>query len=435
MSVRVVAGPSRKPELHVAALPFPSYQGTQAAIRSMLEAREAYRGGAELFTYATAGYDWTPEFRLHRGPAGRRLSLRSGPSWSKVSADLRMGAALPALLRRSQPEVIIAHHVEAMSLACGVPCFPRVFFAHTDLAAELPSYAAPHFATALGLAGATLDQLLCRRADAVAAISPALCARLQAATGVAARYVPTPWCVPELARPAERARARLALGLSKDTTVALYAGNLDAYQAAEHALEALHQLASHGGPRVTLLLATSSEPQRFLARAVALGVPFRSHELAGEPVRRMVHAAADLAIVPRAVPGGLPIKLLDALARGLPCAIAPLATAGLPLARRALCAQGPGPASLALAISQLAANPGLRRALSERARSYVASEHSSQRFNRALDEVVARAHERRARRSNHRWLHTNARGSQPTRSTRRPSSVDEPPDPGRRPSG
>lgn len=384
----------RGTELHVAALPFPSYQGTQAAIRSMLEARSAARRRAELFTYGAAGYSWRPSFPLHRGPDDARVALRSGPSWTKVLADLRMGCALPALCERRGARVLIAHHVEAMALASCMRGLPRVFFAHTDLAAELPSYADQRFSGVLTRAGALTDRMLCAQANAIGAISPALCRTLELRAGIRATYVPTPWPVPEPIRPGERARARHELGLRDDACVALYAGNLDAYQDAEQTLVALERLAASGGPRLCVLLATNSAPERFLARAVQLGVPFRTLPLGGESVRRMLHAAADLAIVPRATPGGLPMKLLDAMARGLPCALAPLAAAGLQLRGRAEQAHAEGAIALADAVARLLSQlkqPEQRRTLSERTRAYIASDHSAERFHAALDRVVGDA--------------------------------------------
>lgn len=381
-------------ELHIAAQPFPSYQGTQAAIRAMLEARAARGDAAELFTYGAEGYAWKPGFPLHRGPDNARGALRSGPSWPKVFADLRMGIMLPSLCRRRATRVLIAHHVEAMALACRMRGLLRVFFAHTDLAAELPSYAAPRYGRILTQTGALTDRALCSQAHAVAAISPALCEALQASTGIRATYVPTPWPVPEPIHPSERVAARHQLGLQEHTVVALYAGNLDPYQDAEQTLAALARLAAAGGPRLTLLLATNSAPQRFLARAVQLGVPFRTWPLGAEPVRRMVHAAADLAIVPRATPGGLPIKLLDAMARGLPCALTPLAAAGLRLRGRAEQADAPGPLALADAVARLLSRldqPEQRSELSDRARAYIAFEHSPARFHAALDRVLKHA--------------------------------------------
>jgi glycosyltransferase involved in cell wall biosynthesis len=367
----------------------------------MLEARRTRGAQAELFSYGAQGYAWTPSFALHRGPDNALSALRSGPSWTKVLADLRMAHALPRLSRRRAARVLIAHHVEAMVLACRMRELPRVFFAHTDLAAELPSYAAPRFAGILRAAGALTDRVLCTQADAIAAISPALRDALQVATGLGATYVPTPWPVPEPIRSSERISARHALGLHAQARVALYAGNLDAYQDAEQTLAALERLAAGAGPRLCLLLATNSGAERFLARARRLGVPCRTHPLGDEPVRRLLHAAADLAIVPRATPGGLPMKLLDALARGLPCALAPLAAAGLALRRHAEQAHAPGPDALAAAVARLCSQlsqPEQQRQLSENARTYIATEHNPERFHSAFEHVLAQARSNRVAR-------------------------------------
>ena len=378
-------------ELHIAALPFPSFQGTQAAIRSMLEARCTQGTRAELFTYGAAGYPWAPSFILHRGPDNARVALRSGPSWTKVLADLRMGARLPALCERRRVRVLIAHHVEAMALACVMRGLPRIFFAHTDLAAELPSYAPQAYQRLLSAAGALTDRTLCAQAHAIAAISPALRDALQRRTQARVTYVPTPWRVPAPTQEGERKHARHQLGLREEAWVALYAGNLDAYQDAEQTLNALARLATAGGPRVQLLLATNSPAGAFLARAHKLRVATRALPLVDEPLRRALHAAADLAIVPRATPGGLPIKLLDAMARGLPCAITPLAAAGLTLSGHTEQADTPGPSALADAVARLLTQlsaPERRSVLSERARTYISTHHSVERFHAALDRVI-----------------------------------------------
>jgi O-antigen biosynthesis protein len=99
------------------------------------------------------------------------------------------------------------------------------------------------------------------------------------------------------------------------------------------------------------------------------------------------------------VPGGLPIKLLDALARGVPCAMTPLATAGLPGLEGAVCAAAQTSEALAHVISRLAGNATLRRELSLRARAYIAEKHSDRVFGVALDRVVDLACIRREQRA------------------------------------
>jgi glycosyltransferase involved in cell wall biosynthesis len=121
--------------------------------------------------------------------------------------------------------------------------------------------------------------------------------------------------------------ARQELGIREDAYLALYAGNLDAYQGVEWLLEALGRLPA----TYELLVATASDATPLHQGLAERGLRERVHvmSLADEAERARVHAAADVALVPRRAPGGLPIKLLDALARGLPVVANERALAGL----------------------------------------------------------------------------------------------------------
>lgn len=395
MSTHVPTEPLETPllpkrTLHVAALPFPTYQGTQAAIRSMLDATSRVDPNAALFTYATEGYAASTPFEVHRvGDLPRVRSLRSGPSLGKVVLDARMLLELRALVRKLRPSVVVAHHVEAAALALCLKHPKVVFFAHTDLAEELPVYAHPMLSAAARRAGDMLDRVLVRRAGAVAAISETLRARLSELRNDV-QFVPVPWEVPEPIRQRERAASRLSLGIGQHVKVALYAGNLDAYQGVELIPRALAAL-GRGGVPVHLLLATQSDARLFSRSCELQGVPLHRVVLGDESVRRSIHAAADVAIVPRLAPGGLPIKLIDALARGVPCAVMPRACAGLVLDGLVERAHGDSAAELAHAISQLLAAGERRSALAAAGRAYVAREHSQARFLQAFDRVLRRA--------------------------------------------
>jgi glycosyltransferase involved in cell wall biosynthesis len=104
-----------------------------------------------------------------------------------------------------------------------------------------------------------------------------------------------------------------------------------------------------------------------------------------------VHAAADVAIVPRALDGGVPVKLLDALARGVPVVAQRRALGGLALGGCAsVCADDDADA-LAAALGAMLAAPIAAREVAQRGRAYVAAEHSAARFRSTLDDAIARA--------------------------------------------
>jgi glycosyltransferase involved in cell wall biosynthesis len=366
-------------ELHVAALPFPSPQGTQAAIAAMMEALAAAGRDVALLTYAHGDPNGAPagvpHVRLRRTFGDR--SLRSGPSFAKIAEDI----ALCRAIARARAELIVAHHVEAAAAALLARARPWIFVAHTALGPELPFYL-PRAARRLGAiaarAGDAVDVVLARSADAVLAVSPSLASRITVRAAVPARWLPLPWPVPPPIVPAEAERARAALNAEGE--LVLYAGNLDAYQGLDGLIAATGMLAARRR-KLRLLVATAAE------RGLGIDAPHvRVVPLAGgEARRRLLHAAADVVAVPRAAEGGLPIKLIDALARGVPVATVERACAGLALNGVAEVAKDDDPSALAAAIERLLECRTLAAARAVTARAWVAHELSRERFLGALD--------------------------------------------------
>jgi glycosyltransferase involved in cell wall biosynthesis len=366
--------------LHVAALPFPSHQGTQAAIGAMLEALVEGGGHPSLLTYADGALeDVSPAFVHLRAP---RLavdrSLRSGPSLVKVLNDV--GLAVATARHAPRFALVVAHHVEA-ALAARASRRPVLFVAHTALGPELPTYLAPRWGEGASRVGGAIDRLSIAGASAVAAISPMLAEGLASLGHRVVHTLPIPWRVATPLSEDERAHARRELGLPPSAQVVLYAGNLDGYQGLPVLFDALRDL-----PGVTLLVATEDAPARlselpaWLARGTA-----RLTSLRTEQARRQAHAAADLVALPRRSPGGLPVKLLDGLARGLPVAAVPRALAGHRGVPAVVAAVDDCPHALRAAITEvLSMDPQARRALGSEGPRYIAQHHSGAAFRGAL---------------------------------------------------
>jgi glycosyltransferase involved in cell wall biosynthesis len=374
--------------LHVAAMPYPSSQGTQALIRQMLSALCAAGHETHLLCYAQAASPLAaPAYAVHRVPAlwarsgrARARALRSGPSLAKLLQDALLARSLAECIATLRPDAVIAHHVEAALAALAARARPLVFVAHTSLAHELPSYFPRLWSAPIARAGGALDRGLCRSAARVLAVSPLLAEELRArgAPDVSTIHVPWPLSAPFDA--AERSRARRTLGLGHADEVVLYAGNLDAYQGLAPLLAGLERLARER-PALRLLLATASEA-RGLQRSLrhgALGARLRLADLAGKAQRRALHAAADVVVVPRASPGGIPVKLLDALARGSHVIAARCAPAGLPLAAACRLVDGADPEAWRVALAAHFCQP-IRALSSSSGRAHLARDHSPARF-------------------------------------------------------
>lgn len=353
--------------LHLACLPFSSPQGTQALIGGMLEALASSGHEPHLLTYA-AGDTRPTSYAHHRlSDVPRVTSLRSGPSLGKVVLDARMILEVRRLARRIRADVVVAHNVEAAWVARLARVRPRIYVAHTRFDTELPTYASRGHDVLANL-GSALDAGA-SRADAVGAVSPALAEHFEGA-----RWLPPPWPVAPPVSAAERRIARAELGVSGP--VALYAGNLDGYQGWENVVRAC-------APDVTLLVATASHPAPLHREARNTGTCLAVTDLRTEAQRVRAHAAADLALVPRRAQGGLPVKLLDALARGVPVAAEARALAGLQPA-------GVVVGALGESLRRVLAHRE-RDALGEAGRSWIAEHCAPDRFVRAFEDLVFRA--------------------------------------------
>ncbi len=362
--------------LHIAAMPFPTRQGTQVCVDAMCRACAEAGLSTHLLSYGQGvGVAYRP-YTLHGLPSQiggvRPVDHRSGPSLRKVVSDVRLIRAIRDLVQEIQPTQVIAHHVEA-AILCQFARVPYSWVAHTDLGAELPGYF-ERGARTLERAGEFVDQLCVQRARGVAAVSPLLAQQLGNREDV--HVLPTPWLLDQ---------SRVSQDVRKPELI--YAGNLDGYQGWEDLVDALGILAKRG-QRLRCTLLTASDPTPWLARAEAQGVlsELRIVRNGGEEDRLYAMRRTQIALVPRRVPGGLPIKLLDHWSLGHAVIAQQRALAGYPAERALMCVADDDPEALAEAIHALVADVELRHALARSGRNYLATAHNDATFLRALSE-------------------------------------------------
>jgi glycosyltransferase involved in cell wall biosynthesis len=375
--------------LHVAAMPYPSTQGTQALIHQMLSALAAAGHETHLLCYARGAFSLRdPPYTLHRVPRllpgdaleRRARALRSGPSLAKLAQDALLARSVAACVAALRPDAVIAHHVEAALAALCARARPLVFVAHTSLANELPSYLPQACGALAARAGGALDRFLCRRAARVFSVSPLLAAELRAQGAPDPVPLRVPWPCSAPFDASERARARAALALAPQDEVVLYAGNLDAYQGLAPLFAGLERLTQQR-PALRLLLATACDARvvRRSLRSGALDARLTLAGLDGEAQRRILHAAADVVVVPRDSAGGIPVKLLDALARGSHVIAARRALAGLPLDLACRVVDGADPEAWRAALAAHFCQP-IRELSAPAGRALLARDHDPASF-------------------------------------------------------
>ncbi|MBI5485890.1 MAG: glycosyltransferase family 4 protein [Deltaproteobacteria bacterium] len=368
--------------LEVAALPFPSRQGTQVALDSVCRGLAERGHDVHLLVYAHGAFPLRAPYTIHRLPDSPRFrSLRSGPDWRRALLDLRLALELRRLARVLRPDVVHLHNVEAAAAALLLPFRPDapcVYHAHNLMEHELPIYGTlgpPALARRLGR---WLDAQLPARADLALAISaPTRDGLLRAGADPSRVRVVEPGADLEdlagppaprlagagepatvIARPSsdavrdafERAvatpRARADV---PDVLGVAHLGNLDRYQGLDTLLSAVARVRDRD--RVAeLVVISDSSPEALGARAARLRVPIRfvPHESLANAL--CVLGDCRVAALARNVPGGFPMKLIALLAAGIPVAATQTAVRGLDVEAAVVAARDDSPAALAAAI-------------------------------------------------------------------------------------
>lgn len=358
--------------LHIvqaAAFPYPTAQGSQVYVRGMARALARRGHRVTVACYAHGGDASDPGVDVVRTPAIPGYSnLRAGPDLIKPVLDL----ALAGVLARLPADVIHAHNYEAplaAALAQRVRPTPMVYSAHNTMAEELHTYfqrpLPRRLARRLGL---LLDATVPRLCDHAIAINPQTAPFL---TRMGCRRVSV---VPPGIDPDElplTAPAALPPG-----PWVIYAGNPDAYQDLDVLMAAMKRL-----PEVGLLMVSASPLTRFQQ----CGLPrLRCVQTADFSVVRAHLAAADLAVLPRTVCSGFPIKLLNYLGMGLPTVAAAGSAHPMP---GVVSVPNLNPAAMANAIASLLQNPPRLAALSQAARAHVLTQCTWEARGAELEKV------------------------------------------------
>ncbi len=354
----------------VGACPYPVPQGSQVFLRETALALRARGHEVRLVVYGHGLYpDDTglPIHRTRRWPGD--TTTRSGPNWAKPVLDLNLWWTLRAVCRRHRIDVVHAHNYEGLLVALGSGR-PVVYHPHNAMSDELPYYfEGPRRRAMAEWFGRWLDRRVPRRAQRVVAPHRRLAGHLiiRGCAHNRVRVVPPPLEV-ERFTPAAAGGGRPHV---------LYAGNLDAYQNLDLLFAAMARVRIEA-PDTRLRIATADPIDVVGADVVSVrDFPAVRAELAQDAVFA----------VPRVSWSGYPIKLLNAMAAGLP--VVACESAAYPLTHResGLVVPDNDAQAFADALRELLNDPRLRAELGRNARAKVARENNPERIAEAIERI------------------------------------------------
>jgi glycosyltransferase involved in cell wall biosynthesis len=305
----------------IAACPFPVPRGTPIRILRLSEALAEAGHDVHVLTYHLGSGPVDSRLKVHRIediPSYRKLS--PGPTVRKlITVDRKLTRLAWRILRKHDFDVIHAHHYEGLLVARasrGRLRIPIVYDAHTLLASELPFYP-------LGLPegmkralGRWMDRVFPRLAEHTVCVTETIRDKLRTTShlddervsvirnGVELEHFRS---VPRKPGPGDHGRS------------VIFTGNLAEYQGIDNLLEAF-RLAVEQVPDARLVIGTDSPTQPLEEYAGRLGIQEQIDIVASPGFAELTEllARADVAVNPRVDCDGVPVKLLNYMAAGLP---------------------------------------------------------------------------------------------------------------------
>jgi len=358
----------------VAACPFPVPRGTPTRILRMAEALAARGHEVHVVTYHLGERVAATPFRIHRIaniPSYTKIS--PGPSIQKLLLlDPLLAAKLAAVLRRHDVDLIHAHHFEGVLSAWpSARLFgkPLIFDAHTLLESELPSYRIGLSERMKIQVGRVLDRYVPRLAIHTISVSDEIKAKLvQRWEMDEQRIAIIPNGVEvELFETGVAARTPT----EHKTRTLVFAGTLAGYQRIDMLLSVFARVCRvRHDVRLVILTTADFAPYEGLARELGVRdridiVPCEFRDLPDRLVR------ADIGLSPRTECDGLPQKILNYMAAGIPVVASAGSAKHLLHRQHGLVVTDNDEQAFTDAILEILDDPALGRRFGENAREFV----------------------------------------------------------------
>jgi glycosyltransferase involved in cell wall biosynthesis len=305
----------------VAACPFPYSRGTPIRIHRLSNAIAGQGVQVHVITYHLGQPQNDAVYQLTRIPRIRTYNRYApGPSYQKLLVvDPVLAVTLRNLLNRHSFDLIHAHHYEGLAIALAARNprrLPIVYDAHTTLESELPYYHLGITQSLKKALGRRLDHMLPRRADHIIAVTERIGLRLITEAQIPQERISVISNGVEM-EPFANARRSREAGRSAGNTV-IFSGNLANYQGIELLLHAFRLVVqSRPDARLVIVSGSSFDNYRDLVAELGIGGSIDVYK-AEFPELPSLLAQADVAVNPRTNCDGIPQKLLNYMAAGLP---------------------------------------------------------------------------------------------------------------------
>ena len=374
----------------VAACPFPVPRGTPVRILRLAEALAGLGHEIHVVTYHLGERIDDAPFQIHRirrVPTYQKLS--PGPSYQKLLLlDPLLRRLLVSVIREHDIEVVHAHHYEGLLTASTLPKTvqrPLVYDAHTMLESELGFYRVGLPQELKRAVGRWLDRRLPKAADHIVSVTETIRTSLVNHGFESSRVsvIPNGVEAEKFAMPEVEASADTGSG------TVVFAGNLAAYQGIQFLLEAFREVAQAREDAELHIVSTSSfDPYEPLATSLGIRDRIKLSPGGFEELPGHLNRAA-VAVSPRTICDGLPVKVLNYMAAARPTVAFAGSAKTLENGRTGLVVEDEDTTAMAEAILRLLQDPSLARRLGDNARQKVMLDYTWETMARRVESLYS----------------------------------------------
>ncbi len=315
--------------LMVAACPFPANRGTPSRILRMAEALADKGYEIHIASYPNKDHtiDVGKNITIHRiNPFFRYNKMDPGPSLKKPFLDMFLSIKICTILREHNVDVIHAHHIEGLAsslLASKILKIPVIYDAHTHVTGELEEYGVISN-TLIKKISNRLESILIKRATAVISVSEEL-ADVLYSFGFNKDKI---WVIPtgtnlehfqNSKSKSSQKSFKDSSGLSEKNEVIVYAGTLKPYQGLEYLIDAM-KIVAQKISTAKLLIVGGGDIEKYKQLVEENDLTDSVLFLGERPFREIpdILSISDVAVLPRTEATGIPQKLTNYMAAGLP---------------------------------------------------------------------------------------------------------------------
>jgi glycosyltransferase involved in cell wall biosynthesis len=367
----------------VAATAFPANHGSAASIKEM--SKELARRGhkVHIVTYPSDRDINLKGVIIHRiSLLGKSKKIKIGPNWRRPIWDILLALKLIKIIWDENIDVIHAHNYESALAGWIAKLFtrkPLLFNAVTNMIDELPTYGfiKPYFIAVM--LARMLDYLVPRMANEITVVSHEL-EEFYQSKGIKPEritYVP-PGVELSMFENANGNIVREKLELNHNALI-LYTGVLNHFQGVDSLFDAFKIVAEQHKNTFLIVLANMVEDGqmvKYKKLAASLGIKEQVIFVKNKSLSQLPHYlyASDVAVSPRSVAPGFPVKLLNYMACGRPIVSFKGSAKCLKDGYNGIVVENHDSEAFAHAILQLLENPTLAKRLAKNAKKTLIEE-------------------------------------------------------------